>query len=274
MEPPVTEIIMKKRAARAGEIGLFPAAEVWEDDFSAIKIDQDVTAKVTTPKNQKQNALSWVIAGKIAAASDLFDTPTDARDHLLIEARHFRRVYDRIRKTARLEPKPTANLDGTEFLRLLRRMVHVATTQVMPELPDGPFKRELEEILTPDFVTRESEVAAQEPRKPRARKQKEVMPDPTERNSDTAGHNIAQPPTDHHPPALDQSAATAPLGPQNADEYVIACEAWIGRQTDQRAAMSYFESDAQIQKRAELRVSVGQRKMLLRKLAEHFEAKK
>lgn len=266
----MTELVMRKRAGRAGEIGLFVDSPVFEDDFGHIKMDAEVNVKATTPRSLRQIKFAWALATKIAEACDWLETKEDAMDFMLIEARHYRRIFDPLRNVAVLRPKPTnfGAMDGTEYTRLLKRLVHVATTVIVPGLDDTALRSEIESMVGPDIEP------PPEDRKPRARKQKEVMPDPTERNSDTAGHDIAQPPTDPQPPALDQSAATAPLGPQNADEYVIACEAWIARQTDQRAAMSYFESDAQIQKRAELRVSVGQRKMLLRKLAEHFEAKK
>lgn len=264
----MTELVMRKRAGRAGEVGLFVDSPVFEDDFGHIKIDAEVNVKATTPRSLRQIKFAWALATKIAEACDWLDTKEDAMDFMLIEARHYRRIFDPLRNVAVLRPKPTnfGAMDGTEYTRLLKRLVHVATTVIVPGLDDTALRSEIEAMTGPDIEP------PPEDRKSRARKQKEVMPN-TELES-TNGRNIAQPPTDHQPPALDQSAATAPLGPQNADEYVIACEAWIGRQTDQRAAMSYFESDAQIQKRAELRVSVGQRKMLLRKLAEHFEAKK
>lgn len=264
----MTELVMRKRAGRAGEIGLFVDSPVFEDDFGHIKMDAEVNVKATTPRSLRQIKFAWALATKIAEACDWLDTKEDAMDFMLIEARHYRRIFDPLRNVAVLRPKPTnfGAMDGTEYTRLLKRLVHVATTVIVPGLDDTALRSEIEAMTGPDIEP------PPEDRKPRARKQKEVMPN-TELES-TNGRNIAQPPTDPQPPALDQSAATAPLGPQNADEYVIACEAWIGRQTDQRAAMSYFESDAQIQKRAELRVSVGQRKMLLRKLAEHFEAKK
>lgn len=261
----MVDFVMRKRAGREGEIGLFIETPVFEEDFSGIKMGSEVNVKATTPRSLRQLKFAWAFATKIAEACDWLETKEDAMDFMLVEAKHFRRIYDPRRQVAMLKPKPTnfGAMDGTEYSRLLKRLVHVASTVIVPGLDETALRSEIEAMIGPDI----SPPSEPQP-KARQRKQKEVMPDTPERNSDTTGHDIAQPPTDT-PPAP-QSAAN---GPQNAEEYAAACEQWISRQTDEKAARAYFESEAQIQKRAELRVSVGVRKMLLRKLAEHFEAK-
>ena len=144
----MVEFIARKRGATyKGEVGLFPAAELWEDAFSHIKMDQDTTVVATTRRNQKQNALSWVIAERVFNASEDFDSKETARDAILIEAGHFERAFDKRRHTAFLRAKPTANMDGTDFLRLLRKMIDVTCTVFVPSLPDSIFRRELEDML-------------------------------------------------------------------------------------------------------------------------------
>lgn len=142
---------MRKRRARAGEIGLFVDAEVFEDDFASIKMDAEVKAKVTTPRSLRQLAFAWTLATKIADACDWLDDKESAMDYMLIEAKHFRRIYDPLRKIAHLRPLPTnfAEMDGAKYTRLLKRMTYVAVTHIVPGLAESDLKREIEAMLAP-----------------------------------------------------------------------------------------------------------------------------
>jgi hypothetical protein len=144
----MVEFIARKRAAAyKGEVGLFPAAEVWVDEFQHVKMDQDVTVVATNRRNQKQNALSWVIADRVFNASEDFDSKETAREAILIEAGHFERAFDNRRGIAFLRSLPTHNLDGTDFLKLLRKMIDVTCTVFVPSFRDSIFRRELEDML-------------------------------------------------------------------------------------------------------------------------------
>lgn len=125
----MTSLIMRKRRAQPGEIGLFPAGEVFDEQWSSIKIDVDVDVTATTAAHPKYNRLSWHIANLILASTDLYEFSDEARDWLLIHAKHSRKVMDKLRGKAELKPKGTRRLDGTAWLELIPRLVHVATTK-------------------------------------------------------------------------------------------------------------------------------------------------
>ena len=75
-------------------------------------------------------------------------------DFMLIEAKHFRRIYDPRRKVAILKPKPTnfGAMDGTEYTRLLKRLVHVAVTIMVPGMDDAELQAEILQMIGPDVA--------------------------------------------------------------------------------------------------------------------------
>lgn len=145
----MVELTMTKRVAKTGEIGLFVDSPVWEGDFSNIKNGSEVKVTATTPRSLRQMKFAWALATKIADACDWIDTKEDAMDVMLIEAKHYRRIWDPRRQKAILRPKPTnfGAMDGTEYTRLLKRIVHVATTVIVPGLDESALKAEIEAMI-------------------------------------------------------------------------------------------------------------------------------
>ncbi len=145
---------MRKRTPHSvHEFGLFVDAAPFEEDFANIKYGSEVLVKATTPRSLRQHKFAWALATRISEACDWLETKDDAMEYLLIEAKHFRRIYDPLRKIAHLRPKPTnwGSMDGAEYTRLLKRMTHVAITQVCPGLEDDVLRAEIEAMIGPDI---------------------------------------------------------------------------------------------------------------------------
>jgi hypothetical protein len=146
---------MRKRASLGkGEIGLFVDSETWEDDFAHVKMGAEVSIEATTPRSLRQLKWAWTLATKVAHGCDWVDSKEDAMDFMLVEAKHFRRIYDPLRKVAILKPKPTnfGAMDGTEYTRLLKRLVHVAVTIMIPGMDDAALVAEIETMVGPDMA--------------------------------------------------------------------------------------------------------------------------
>lgn len=153
-----TEIVLRKRAStRVGEMGLFCDVEVWEGEFSAIKMDSDVRVTVSQPRSLKQHQFAWVLATKVAEACDFLETKEDAMEYMLIEARHCRIIHDKLRGITYARPKPTnwGAMDGVAFTKLLRRMTHVVATHIVPGIDKDELRREIEKMLHPDLIPTE-----------------------------------------------------------------------------------------------------------------------
>lgn len=269
----MTELVMRKRQGRAGEMGLFVESEVFEDDFSHIKIGAEVNVKATTPRSLRQIKFAWALATKIAEACPWVETKEDCMDFMLIEAKHFRRIYDPIRKIAILKPKPTnfGAMDGTEYTRLLKRITHVAVTIMVPGMDDSDLKAEIEAMIEPEMPASAPEaLSATKPARQRKR-DPDALQGQGEPASGTAGNANPAAPLESSP----RSEVSRPAGaPTNEAEYLIAARAWIAKQTDHAAALAYLDDTPQIELRAKCRLSVGTGKMIRRELAEHCEKKK
>lgn len=142
----MVDLVLRKRRGRAGEIGLFPESDVFEEEWSHIKLDTDVDVEATQRGTERHLKFSHVIARWVADCNgEVFTDAQDARDALLIECKHVVRKFDRLRQEAKLVPKPTRDLDLTAWSRLIKLMAYhaVATFNVPPE----KFERE-----TPQFM--------------------------------------------------------------------------------------------------------------------------
>lgn len=147
----MVDLPMRKRQGRPGEVGLFLETPVFDEDFSHIKMGAEVQVKVTQPRSLKQHKFVWALASKLADAYEHAITKDDMMDMLLVEARHYRKVWDPLRKKVELKPKPTnfSAMDGIEYTRLLKRITYVATTVFVPGLPESDLKAEIEAMLAP-----------------------------------------------------------------------------------------------------------------------------
>lgn len=263
----MTDLVMRKRQGHAGEMGLFVESEVFEDDFSHIKVGAEVQVKATTPRSLRQLKFAWALATKIAQACDWVETKEDAMDFMLIEAKHFRRIYDPLRKVAVLKPKPTnfGAMDGTEYTRLLKRIVHVAVTIMVPGMDDNALKAEIEAMIGPD-IPASAPAPEKPPRAPRQRKavSAEPQPQPQEPAGGTAGNDNSAAPQEG-------AEAGTTAAPRNEEEYIKACQAWLRKQTDRHASFDYFNGGTHRQIRMDLKVSTGTRKMLERQIGEFFD---
>lgn len=282
----MTDLVMRKRAGRAGEIGLFVDTPVFEEDFEHIKMDADVEIKATTPRSLPQLKYAWAFATKIAEACDWLETKDDAMDYMLVEAKHYRRIYDPLRKVAHVKPKPTnfGAMDGTAYTRLLKRMKHVALTMIVPGLDETDLKNEIMAMIGADIPSFE-ETKAPPKRKPRAAKpslaEGQSKPEGGEAHHEVRSGSSIEPTPDNLPSTASNGdskpADLPPHGdrpglPTNEEEYIAAARNWISKQTARHEdARAYFEGDHHVELRRKCGVSIGVRNMLRRELAEHYE---
>jgi hypothetical protein len=142
------ELVMTKRTAHPGEVGLFIDSEIWEDAFSSIKLGAEVKAVVTVPGNLKYLKFFWALCDKLAHNCDWLVDKDDAKDKLLLEARHAAYFYDHIRKQSEIRSKSIANLSGDKWIRLLRRCSYAVATTFIPGMDENAMKAEIEKMIS------------------------------------------------------------------------------------------------------------------------------
>jgi hypothetical protein len=148
----VADLVMRKRPAmHAGELGLFIDAQVFEEDFSNIRTGVDLQAKITQPHNLKQFRLAWALAAKIAQSGALGDADRrEVMDYLLKKCKHVKYIYNKHRGGEELEVVPKSirwsALEQDAFNRLFNRMIYVVITNILPDVPEGVIRDEIEKM--------------------------------------------------------------------------------------------------------------------------------
>lgn len=253
----MTEIIFTKRRGKEGELGLFVDTVVFEEEWSSLKIGEQVKAECTVPANLKYQRFFFAMVKKVAENSpDDFLDSEHCRERILIAARHCKYVDDRLRGRAEIKAKSVAGLSGDAWIRLLRRVNHVVTTEFLPGMDENELKAEIEKML-------EMNVHAQDSRSDAPAPPQEASV-PRKGGQDTAG---AAADLEKKRPSPDRP------GPQNEAEYIAAARAWLRGQTDRFKALNYFEGDTHKEMRQRLGVSPGVLKMLHREIQEFFNTK-
>lgn len=143
----MTEIIFRKRQGREGEVGLFVDTPVFDEEWSSLKIGAEVKAECTVPSDLKYLKFFWAMCTKVADNCDWLIDKNEAKDRILLEARHYKTVFDPLRNRAEVKAKSVARLSGDTWIRLLRRCTYVVITRFLPGMDENALKAEIETMI-------------------------------------------------------------------------------------------------------------------------------
>lgn len=261
----MTEIIFKKRQGREGEMGLFVDTPVFEDEWSSLKIGSEVKAECTVPANLRYIKFFHALCGKVAENCDWLIDKDDAKERILLEARHAKVIHDPLRNKTEIKAKSVAGLTGDAWIRLLRRCTYVVVTKFIPGMDEGPLKAEIEAMIGIDTAP----ASEPEPAKPpKAARPKKANVDPV---------SVAGGGEQTGPVGAPQPNTDAPTGnraaPTNEAEYVAACRSWLQKQESRFPAFDHFNSESHRKMRLDLKISTSVRKHLEREIGEFFDEK-
>lgn len=260
----MVEIILRKRRAQPGEVGLFLDTEIFIEEFRSLPMDAEVKAECTVPANLKYLRFFWALVGKVADNSpDGFLDKQDCADRILLEAKHFKLVVDNLRNKSELRVKSISGLSADTWIRLLRRVTDVVVMKFLPGMDRNVLKAEIEAMVgvmdTPD----------PEPKKRRQRAPKDNREEVVAGSDTGSSVETRLPPADSLPPeGRPEGSAKAPT---NEAEYIQACMAWIKKQTNRHLAFDYFNGEVHRKMRMDLKISTGTRKTLERQIGEFFD---
>lgn len=142
------ELVMKKRVARAGEVGLFIESEIWEEDFASVKMGAECKAVVTVPANLVYLRYFWALCTLLAANVDFLIDKDDAKDKLLLKCRHAGCYFDPCKERWEVRSKSIAKLSGDAWIRLLKRCSHAVTEHFIPGMDENALKVEIEKMIS------------------------------------------------------------------------------------------------------------------------------
>lgn len=240
----MADLVMRKRPAlHAGEIGLFIDSPVFEDDFGHIRQGTDVVVTATQSRNIKQMRLAWALAGKIAKSGVLGDADSrDVMNYLLKKAKHVRYIANQHRDGVEVEiivkSIRFAQMEQTAFDRLFNRMIYIVATEILPDVPEGVIREEIEKM---------SGVSTPEPEAPKPPRQRRTRaaapapdpvaalppPSPEPARAEPPGDlpEASSPPPAAPPPsppaATEVKTGEAPKSPTNVPEWETWTAYWL-----------------------------------------------
>jgi hypothetical protein len=144
----MTEIILRKRIGKPGEIGLFCDHEIFSEEWTSIPRDVDVKAELSVPSTLKYMRFFRALCGLLAQNCEQLDSdPEIAKEMLLLECRHVTYHHDRLRNKTEIRPKTTRSLNADQWIRLLQRARYAVETKFLPGTPTSSIKTEIEEMI-------------------------------------------------------------------------------------------------------------------------------
>lgn len=146
----IETFLVKRKSRYTGEVGLFSNSQLSEDDFAAVPIDTEVRVEMATERNMQMLKFVWALAGMIANNTDYFLDSDDAMNGpqgLKIKARHCKIVVDKETREIQVRPLSLKRLSNEAFHRLLKRMVFVVCTDLIPGMDEGPLRDEIEKMI-------------------------------------------------------------------------------------------------------------------------------
>lgn len=135
---------VKRGALFKGEKGLFAADTVADEDLNRLTNDETVWAEVTTPRNIKLLRYLWAIAQKLAQGG-LYLDKGEAMDDLKIRAKFARFATEGNRIV--IVPRSLSRQRADVLSRLADRMVYVVCSDLLPNMTESEFRREIEEMV-------------------------------------------------------------------------------------------------------------------------------
>lgn len=92
----MSKIVVIKRAARGGEIGLFPVDGRGQEVVGRIALGKEVTSEVKQARNTRQLRLFWVIVDFVATHCPMFEgrMKEDIADAIKVATGHTKKLID------------------------------------------------------------------------------------------------------------------------------------------------------------------------------------
>lgn len=143
----MTELVLRKRIGRPGEMGLFVESPVFQEEWESIRIGAEVEAECTVPEEAKYRKFFFALCGLLAQNCDWIESKDDAKEKLLLECRHATYHHDKLRGKVEIRPKTTRNLSSDQWIRLLKRASYAVTTKFIPGMPENDLRNEIMNMI-------------------------------------------------------------------------------------------------------------------------------
>ncbi len=143
----IETILRKRPAAHAGEVGLFPSSEMADEDMSLIGMGNDVTVTVVSKAAETIRKFMWALATVVGRSVEGCHDKDDGMELLCVKCRHMTHKLDPVTGKMEIRRKSTLRIGGEVQLRLLKRMIYVTETEIIPGIDSSALRAELEKMV-------------------------------------------------------------------------------------------------------------------------------
>lgn len=151
----MSEIAMRK--VRAGDVGrnsycLVPVDQIGAEDFGKLPNGRDLFVQTRDSINMAKWRLLQVLFAKMADAHPDFHDRDDAKEYLCYAARHVHRSVNPRTGNWIVSAKSTSpyGMSAEEFDALFERAFRAAI-DLLPGIPPGKLREEIEKMVAPNF---------------------------------------------------------------------------------------------------------------------------
>ncbi len=152
----MAEIAM--RAMLGKDAGRFTVVLVPVDEFAATQTarlprDKDLAVDARSRRNMGQHRLYWALMNLVAEASEDFADGEEVSDFIKYRTRHVRAVHNPTTGNSFLVPKSMseASMPAEQFTRYFNRALHIVLTEILPGVPEGELRVQIENIVSPNY---------------------------------------------------------------------------------------------------------------------------
>lgn len=152
----MAEIAMRK--VQAGSLGrntyvLVPVDQIGEEDFAKVTTKRDVIVTARSSINMPKWKLFQATIAKTAEAHPQFKDRDELLDDICLAVRHVRTSYNPRTGQGIISRKSTSPsaFTGEEFDRFFDRVWWYITNELLPEIPAGVLREEIEAMTSNDY---------------------------------------------------------------------------------------------------------------------------
>lgn len=142
----IETIMIKRRAYYKGEIGMFPAGEIFEQDLVPIKMGDEVINRFYSERNIKALRYLWGLVHLVADNTDRYLDKDEAMEDLKLRAAFTRVLTDKDGKLE-LRPRSLTRVSDEELRVLTAKIIDIICRELLPGMKHDHLRREVEEMV-------------------------------------------------------------------------------------------------------------------------------
>ena len=138
--------MVKRRARYKGEVGFFPAGEIFEEDIVPAKMGEQVIVRFHSPRRIEALSYLWGLVHLVADNTDRYLDKDEAMHDLKLRAGYVRVLTDEDGKLE-LRPKSLTRINDEDLRVLTAKIQTIVCDEILPGVKRQRLRKEIEEMI-------------------------------------------------------------------------------------------------------------------------------